>query len=167
MVLPLEAVFDGIKALTTPLIQPLFLPVLYYTLHALGTILSFWTKGDRIQDEADSMNPQTPMVYDFIIGGVGDGDSQEDLRAEDLGLETDRFPQVPTEDRLAPVVELQGLVEDLQDLAKDFLVYVGDLQDAEVETSSLGRVTWVRRWMARFLGWPAFSSLRRTLITKI
>ncbi|ODN03624.1 Oxygen-dependent choline dehydrogenase [Orchesella cincta] len=73
--MPLEAAFAGIKALTTPLIQPLFVPVLYYTFYALGTILAFWTKGDRIQDEADSMNPQPAMTYDFIIVGAGSAGS--------------------------------------------------------------------------------------------
>ncbi|CAL8128389.1 unnamed protein product [Orchesella dallaii] len=100
MVLPLEVVFDGIKALTTPIIQPLFVPVLYYTLHALGTILSFWTKGDRIQDEADSMNPQTPMVYDFIIGPCEDGEWFEltwDHEVNMLSREGNCTPRLCTE----------------------------------------------------------------------
>lgn len=63
-----SAIVEGLKSLTTPLIQPLFLPLLYLTLHSLGTIMNLWTTGDRVQDEKDFPNPLKPMVYDFIIG---------------------------------------------------------------------------------------------------
>lgn len=59
---------QGIKSLAAPLLQPLFLPILYLMIQSLGTITNLWTTGDRIQDEKDFMNPTTPPVYDFIIG---------------------------------------------------------------------------------------------------
>jgi len=67
MAFSLEA-FEGIKSLTTPFIQPILLPFLYYFLQSLGSILSLWKKGERIQDEADSINSQPSVPYDFIVG---------------------------------------------------------------------------------------------------
>ncbi|CAL8094306.1 unnamed protein product [Orchesella dallaii] len=75
MVLALEA-FEGLKALIeTPLIQPIVVPIIYLLVNSLGTILSFWNKADRIQDEADSQNIKIPKTYDFIIVGAGSGGS--------------------------------------------------------------------------------------------
>lgn len=61
---------QGAKSLFTPLIQPLFVPILYWTLTSLGTILSIWTNGDIIQNEKEYLNPLQPKPYDFIIGKI-------------------------------------------------------------------------------------------------
>ncbi|CAL8094312.1 unnamed protein product [Orchesella dallaii] len=66
-----ELAIQGLTALANPFIQPIFLNFLYWTLQSLATILSFWVKGDRIQDENDVVNFKNTKSFDFIVVGGG------------------------------------------------------------------------------------------------
>lgn len=68
MVLPLGMAIVGLKSLANPLVQPLWLPILYFTVQNLGTILNLWTNGDRNEDEKNLPGNLNPRPYDFIIG---------------------------------------------------------------------------------------------------
>lgn len=67
-----DLVLEGLKAVAGPLIQPAFVQFLLWVIASMGSILSFWTKGDRIQDESELNTLFTePQTYDFIVVGGG------------------------------------------------------------------------------------------------